>query len=679
VTDGYFLFAYPFLLSVPGYNVRVPQLPDSERDRNLEMLKFISEEAVARGLQFQLGIWMHGYEWLNSPNPNYSVEGLTPETHAQYCRDALRQLLKTCPAISGITFRIHGESGVNEGSYDFWKTIFDGVATCGRKVEIDMHAKGIDYTMIDTALATGMPVNVSPKYWGEFMGMPYHQADIRELEIPRQGKSGSGLMNLSSGSRSFTRYGYGDLMRDDRKFGVLHRIWPGTQRLLIWGDPLSCAAHSRTFSFCGSAGAELMEPLSFKGRRGSGIAGDRCGYLDQTLKPKWDWEKYTYTLRIFGRLTYNPDTESDVWLRYLNNQFGSGAEAMEKAVSVSTRILPIVLTSHAASAGNNTYWPEMYLNQSIPDPKKRNPYSDSPSPRVFGNVSPLDPQLFLRINDFAEELIKGERSGKYTPVEVAQWLEDYADEAARYHLQAETKAEGRNNPEYRRISFDIGMVIGLGRFFSAKFRSGVLFGIFQQNNDRRALEEALKYYRKAREFWAELANRARDVYQPDITIGENEVIRGHWLNRLPAIDEDIRYMADMLENAPEVTDLQNDKAGDVIREITGRPARIFEACRHNQSVGIKAGEPLNIELAPERKPLSVKLYYRHVNQAERYEAMEMQSRGNLFLATVPGSYTDSPYPLQYYFVLRNGPDKAWLYPGFNADLTNQPYFVVRHI
>ncbi|HEY4788613.1 MAG TPA: hypothetical protein VIH57_21330, partial [Bacteroidales bacterium] len=116
VTDAYFLFAYPFFLSVPGYNVRVPQLTDAERDKNLEMLKFISGETVARGLQFQLGIWMHGYEWIKSPNPNYTIEGLTHETHGPYCRDAIRQLLQACPAISGVTFRIHGESGVSEGS-----------------------------------------------------------------------------------------------------------------------------------------------------------------------------------------------------------------------------------------------------------------------------------------------------------------------------------------------------------------------------------------------------------------------------------------------------------------------------------------------------------------------------------------------------------------------------------
>ena len=90
VTDGYFYFAYPFLVDVPGYGVRVPQLPDEERERNLQMLRFASEEAVARGLDFQIGLWTHAYEWFESPDARYAVEGLTPEDHAEYCRDALR-------------------------------------------------------------------------------------------------------------------------------------------------------------------------------------------------------------------------------------------------------------------------------------------------------------------------------------------------------------------------------------------------------------------------------------------------------------------------------------------------------------------------------------------------------------------------------------------------------------
>ena len=45
-------------------------------------------------------------------------------------------------------------------------------------------------------------------------------------------------MALSAGSRSFTRYGYADLLREDRRFEILWRIWPGTQRLLLWADPV---------------------------------------------------------------------------------------------------------------------------------------------------------------------------------------------------------------------------------------------------------------------------------------------------------------------------------------------------------------------------------------------------------------------------------------------------------
>jgi hypothetical protein len=677
VLDAYFLFAYPFLLAVPGYNVRAAGLPDAERDRNLETLKFIGAETVARGMQFQLGIWMHGYEWINSPKPNYAIEGLSRENHGPYCRDALRALLNACPFISGITFRIHGESGVPEGNYDFWKMVFDGVVQCGRKVEIDMHAKGMDQGMIDIALATDMPVNISPKYWAEHLGMPYHQTEIRALERPKPGEEGSGLMKLSAGSRSFLRYGYGDLLREDRRYGVLHRIWPGTQRLLLWGDPVTGAAHGRAFSFCGSAGVELMEPLSFKGRRGSGIAGDRCGYADASLRPRWDWLKYQYTLRVWGRLLYNPDSDPDVWRRYLRTQFAAAAPAVEEALANASRILPVVTTAHGASAGNNTYWVEMYTNQPIVDPKRRHPYSDSPAPRVFGNVSPHDPQLFSQINDFAGELLKGARCGKYSPIEVAQWIEDYADAAERHLSRAESQVADRSASDWRRLAVDVAMQAGLGRFYGAKLRSGVLYGIYERTGDITALEEALKKYRSARTVWAALAARAKDIYQPDITIGEETHLRGHWLDRLAAMDDDISDMAKRREQA-QASPGPQDRIQPAIREALGRPRRESRPCRHQPPSSFRPGQPLPIELSLEKPgAVSVLLYYRHVNQAERYVAAPMEKRGNRYQAVIPATYTESPYPLQYYFELNTEPETSWLYPGFGAAKANQPYFTVR--
>jgi hypothetical protein len=220
-------------------------------------------------------------------------------------------------------------------------------------------------------------------------------------------------------------------------------------------------------------------------------------------------------------------------------------------------------------------------------------------------------------------------------------------------------------------------VIGLGRFFGAKFRSGVLFAIFEKTGDRIALEESLAYYRNARSFWAELADRAKDVYKPDITIGENPVIRGHWLDRLPAIDEDITFMSNILDRTQKSSTVQQDNIRLAIQEVRGKPARTTTLCKHNQPSGFTAGQNLDIVFSFDKPPLSARLYYRHVNHAERFETAEMQLSGNNYHATIPSAYTDSQYPLQYYIELKDGSGGAWLYPGFTKNLTNQPYFVVR--
>ena len=76
--------------------------------------------------------------------------------------------------------------------------------------------------------------------------------------------------------------------------------------------------------------------------------------------------------------------------------------------------------------------------------------------------------------------------------------------------------KNQNKPEFRRMAIDVAMQVELGRFFGAKFRCGVLYGIFEQSGDRKALEEAVKMYQKARDYWATLANIAKDVYKTDV-------------------------------------------------------------------------------------------------------------------------------------------------------------------
>ncbi len=666
VTDCYFVFAYPFLVSTPGYNVRAVNLPDAERDHNLEMLKYITAQAAAYNLEFQLGLWTHGYQWANSPNANYTIAGLTADNHAAYCRDALAMLLRACPAITGVTFRIHGESGVAEGNYPFWKTVFDGIVNCGRTVGIDLHSKGLDEKMLETALGTGMPVTVSPKFWAEHMGLPYHQADIRELEIPKG--EAKGLMALSTGSRSFTRYGYADLLRSDRRYTVIHRIWSGSRRLMLWGDPESAAAYSRAFQFCGSRGVDLMEPLSFKGRRGSG-RGNRCGYADASLEPRWDWQKYLYTYRAWGRAMYNPESAAGDARRLLKKQFAAAAPDVEAALASATRILPTLTTAHGPSAANNNYWPEMYTNQPIVNPGK-NQYSDTPSPKVFGNTSPFDPQLFSTVNGFAGDLLAKTPSGKYSPLEVAQWLEDYAASALVRLAKAERSS--KSSIEFRRLTVDVRIQAGLGQFFAHKLRAGVLYAIYERTLDRAALEMAADQYRDARTFWARLAQDAKGVYASDITAGEQTWLRGNWADRLAGIDEDLQAM-EMKKSAAAA---RTTDAAEYIKRALAKPQRRSRECRHTPPSNFTRKSPLAIEIAVAGvPPAPARLYYRHVNQAERFLHLEMEHRAGAYHALVPGDYTNTAYPIQYYFEFQEGPD-VWLYPGLGASLMQQPYFVV---
>ncbi|MGB6429854.1 MAG: twin-arginine translocation signal domain-containing protein [Candidatus Acidiferrales bacterium] len=700
LTDVYFYFPYPFLVSVPGYDVRAVPLPDAERDRNLDTLRFIGEEAARRGLDFRIGIWTHAYHWTTSPDANYTIEGLTPETHAAYCRDALTALLKACPEIGGVTFRIHGESGIPEGSYDFWQTVFDGAVRAGRRVEIDMHAKGMDQKTIDVALATGLPITISPKFWAEHLGLGYHQAAIHEMEYgspPPASSQNPGsffqTMSLSNGERRFLRYSYGDLLKENRPYGVLYRVWPGTQRTLLWGDPQIAADYGRRSRFCGGLGAEVFEPLSFKGRMGSGHPGGRCAYANHALDPEYDWQKYLYQYRLWGRLLYNPDSDPEIWRRALRHNFGAAALPAESALASASRILPLLLSAHGPSRSNNNYWPEMYTNMAIVDATRKNPYSDTPEPKRFGTVSPCDPQMFLGVDDYAAEILSSApRSGKYSPLEVAQWMEDFALAAEKQLAQAEALAPGSGssvqaNLDFRRLSADVAIQADLGHFFACKFRSAVLWSIYDRTGDASALDAALKAYRTARNAWAAAAESASGLYVSDVSYGPDPQVRGHWLDRLPAIDDDIADMEKRAQQArsdaaiPPPSQQHSETARAAVSEVLSRPRRVQLPCRHTPSTNFHPGAPLAIALtvvnaAP--SSLTVRLQYRHVNQAEHWAVAPMQFQAGRFVATIPGDYTQSPYPLQYYFELHSKTEGASLYPGLlPPSLSNQPYYVVR--
>jgi hypothetical protein len=681
VTDGYFVFPYPFFVTVPGFDVTAKGLSADERDRNLATLKFIGEECGRRGLRFQLGIWTLAYVWNKSPRANYTIAGLTDDTHPAYCRDALAALLREIPAVTGVTFRVHSESGIPQGHHDFWKTQFSAIANCGRRMEIDMHAKNMEAETLDAALATGQPTVVSPKYCGEHLCLPYHPASIREREMGKADDlkdTGEGLL---VGDRSFTRYGYADMLAENRTWDVVFRIWPGTQRFLLNGDPALFAGYAHSASFCGAAGIEWPEPLFFKGREGSGIAGGRCAYADTSLTPRYDFEKYLYTYRIWGRLGYDPDANPEVWRRALRQEFGDAALAVEKSLAPVTRVLPLITLVHGRGGDCQLYWPEIYTNMPVANTEVKGAAADTRLPALFGNVSSFDPQLFHSPDEYAEALVAGRATGKYSPLEAAQWLEEIAL-AASTNLATARKQLGdaAKKPSFRRVEEDVLIQSAIATFFADRFRSAVLWQIYTLTGHRAAADAAIARYAAARDAWAAMSERAKGVYISDITYCNTTPIRGHWLDRIPAFDADIADLKRRIESpVTPANQVEPAAAARAFRIATAKPSRPVVAAHHSPPENFQSGEPLAIALnCGAATPRRVVLNFRPIDQAERWRSTDMKRAGAGYGAEIPGDYTARRYALQYYFEIQTGPAEATLFPPLAADLANFPYYVVRH-
>ena len=114
-----------------------------------------------------------------------------------------------------------------------------------------------------------------------------------------------------------------------------------------------------------------------------------------------------------------------------------------------------------------------------------------------------------------------------------------------------------------------------------------------------------------------------------------------------------------------------------------RAVALMEAVRsplqatHALPASFTPGQAVDLAVESPNGPATAYLWYRHVNAAERWVRAEMTASGARWGATIPAAYTDTAYPLQYYFEFRSAPDKAWLVPGLDEKLLNQPYYVLR--
>jgi hypothetical protein len=261
------------------------------------------------------------------------------------------------------------------------------------------------------------------------------------------------------------------------------------------------------------------------------------------------------------------------------------------------------------------------------------------------------------------------------PTEVARQLELWAEAATADLARAAALAQGRADARHQRVAGDAAIAAGLGRFFAGKLRAAVAFALFERTGDTRAREAALACYREARGAFAELALGPAQAYVSDVTFGFDPHLRGHWQDRLAAIDRNIAELegrgAPGAQSAADAAHL-----GRVLAALRRPAERAQVAVEHEPPLGFAPGEPIALSIATRQPVESVRLMSRPLNQAESWKDREMSREGASWRGAIGADVSRSSYPVQYYFALATAEGVA-LWPGFGADFAGQPYLVLR--
>ncbi|MGH2640093.1 MAG: hypothetical protein ACRDGO_00160, partial [Actinomycetota bacterium] len=213
---------------------------------------------------------------------------------------------------------------------------------------------------------------------------------------------------------------------------------------------------------------------------------------------------------------------------------------------------------------------------------------------------------------------------------------------------------------------------------AGKMRAAVHYELALGIGDPAPLADAVTAYRAARAAWVDAIDRAAGVYVDDLTFGPQAFLRGSWSDRLPSIDQDLDAMEALARAPLPRTGVSDEEARRVMTDVAGEVPTW--PLSHTPPSSFRPGEPLTLDVGVDGTGASIEavgLRYRHLDQSEKHEEVEMEREADRFVATIPSDYSDSPYPLQYHFVIKDVRGGTSLHPGLGADLSDRPYHVVR--
>ena len=219
-----------------------------------------------------------------------------------------------------------------------------------------------------------------------------------------------------------------------------------------------------------------------------------------------------------------------------------------------------------------------------------NPYGDTPAPKTFQHVSPLDPQLFSTMSEHADELLRRQDAAASTRRSRSRSGSRISPTASSRDLDRRSTERDLRRPAGRDRRRRCKR--GSGRFFAAKFSAGVLYAIHERTGDRRALDETLAgLCRDARRAWAAARRSRRARCYAGRSVGERQALRSadNGSTASSGIDADIERSRERRASVTTRPTTQSSRTATT--QALGRPRRDPAPCTHTPPVSLSAQEP----------------------------------------------------------------------------------------
>ena len=656
---GYMAPLYPYFYDVEGFpEVRVVGLTTEQQARNLKAFKTMLRLAAERGIQVKPGIWDHIYRGgiqaggiRGASNGTRATPGLVWGLNAtnlvQYTVAALKKFYETFPEFTETQFRMHEESGLRISEIEpFWHEVFGFFRTNKPELRLEFRVKNLPKSVIRDAQSQGLNIQLDTKIWMEQMGLPFHPTRI------------------NAENQMDARQSYADFLEYPQTYQMNWTLWNGgTTRILLWSDPdfaRRLATSARLYDGQSLIVTE-MEATKMLGEPHDAKPRD---YLNSHYRSfDYEFERYWAFYRVFGRLSYNPETAPEVWEHEYAQRFGADAGPhVMKALQLASRVLPRVVAASVPYSmfPTTTGWPEMMHLGSLP--------------RYAQQEAGSDVQQFMNLREEATSILQGTDTAMRRPEETSRWFAETSDAILTEAAAGERALGGRaSSNEFRSALTDARMLAALARYHSWRQLGGVNYNLFRQAGDLTAFDEAVADERKAVQAWHDLVDVAADFYVEDMWFGATgRSFPHHWKDEMKALDAEFASLLAERETATAPADAKLARVP--ARDANSKVPTVTFVQRVPAAAVPGQDYPVQVKVTAPAGVKWIRLRYRHVNQKEDYQTTDMalDDRTGIYSGIIPARFIDPHWDMMYFVEIIDRRGNGRMYPDLETEM---PYII----